>query len=348
MFKGQIAYPGAMSEENPENKAVTFLESKYAVPIGIALALVISFFLLIAEKHGTLCMATLIMAIAAYIIPKNFGLKDLKWISIWGVAFTVIITTMAFAFTFAYYDSNPDNTASDEDGLLIEGTVFPADIADDGDYTYSIIVSGNVSNVTVHIGVIDAVYLESSVGKIIDSAPMDNKSEVANGGFVWEANVTLAEGENYYFYFTADDSGEEIETDKANGPITKTGSEAWLFYWSQNFNNLFVLVSMPFFFLAFISWWMKKNVDRAIEKMEEQGRIPPRDGRPCVECGATLSKDAEICPGCGRMIPQYVPPQTPKDPEPETDDETFICSDCGAEVPEDAEACPSCGESFDE
>ncbi len=349
MFKGIITYPGAMSEENPENKAITFLESKYAVPTGIALALLISFFLLLAEKDGTLCMATLIMAIAAYIIPKNFGLKDLKWITIWGVAFVMIITTVAFAFTYAYYDSNPDNMANIEGGPLTQGTVYPMGVADDGNYTYNVIVFNNVSNVTVHVGLITAVYLETSMGEVIESIAMYNTTtEVVPGGFFYEANITLDEGENYFFYFTADQDGEEFRTSDANGPITKTGPDAWLFYWSQNFNNLFVLVAMPFFFLAFLSWWMKKNVDRAIEKMEEQGRVPPRDGRPCVKCGAPLSKDAEICPGCGRIIPQYVPPQMPAKPEPEPDEETFICSDCGAEVPEDADVCPSCGERFDE
>lgn len=350
MFKGRIAYPVAMSEENPENKAIAFLESKYAVPTGIALALVISVFLLIAEKDGSLCMATLIMAIAAYIIPKNFGLKDLKWISLWGVAFIVFITTVAFAFTFSYYDSNPDNIATIEGGPLTQGTVFPMDVADDGNYTYNVIVSGNVSNVTVHIGVINAVYLEAKIGEVIESIPMTNTSvEVVPGGYFYEANATLAAGENYYFYFTADQAGEEVRTGDANGPITRTGPDAWLFYWSQNFTNLFFLVAMPFYFLAFISWWMKKNIERAIEKMEEQGRVPPRDGRPCVKCGTPLSKDAEVCPGCGRIIPQYIPPQMPTRPEPEPEeDETFICSDCGAEVPEDADVCPSCGERFDE
>lgn len=337
-----------MSAEPPESKALTFLQSKYAVPTGIALALVVSVFLLTAERDGTLCMATLLIAIAGYIIPKNFGLKDLKWMLMWGVAFTVIMSTVAFTFTLAYYDENPDSVASIDGGPLLQGTVTPTDISEDGNYTFQVTVIGPLDNVTVHIGEIKTVYLEAWMGDEVKTQSLSNTTNENEGGYIHSAVVELKEGKNYFFFFTADDNGEEFETSIAIGPLTLEGSDALLFYWSQNFNQIFVLVGMPFFFLAFISWWMRRNIDRAVEKMEEQGRIPPRDGRPCVKCGAPLSKDAETCPGCGRVIPQYVPPQMPSRDPPAEKEDTFVCSECGAEVPEDAEACPGCGEEFED
>ncbi len=337
-----------MSEEQPQSKVVAFMESKYAVPAGLALALVLSAFLLTLEKDGALCMATLLIAVAGYIIPRNFGLRDIKKLMVWGVAFVMIVTSMAFVFTWSYYEDGASGPVSDDDGLLVDGGVSPYRTADDGVYNYTVTVKGNLSDVEVHVGVIEVMYLEAGGGDLLENHSMTKMDDLPDGGAVYSALVPLEGGEIYFFYFSAEDAEDEHETAHGEGPNTMDGPAAAWFYFSQNFNNIFTLVGLPYFFLAFISWWMRRNIDKAVERMEEQGRIPPRDGRPCVKCKTPLGKDEETCPGCGREIPQYVPPPQLSKEEPEPKDDEFVCSECGAVVDDEAPACPSCGEEFED
>ncbi len=335
-----------MSEEQPQSKAVAFMQSKYAVPVGLVLALAISAFLLVGERDGTLCMATLLIAVAGYIIPRNFGLRDIKKLMVWGVAFVMIVTSMAFFMSWSYYEDGASGPVSSADGELVDGWVSPYGIAEDGVYNYTVTVHGNLSDVRVHVGVIQVMYLEAAAGDLLENHSMSRIEQLPDGGEVYSVLVPLDEGEIYFFYFSAEN--EDYRTSDGEGPNTKGPMDAAWFYFTQNFNNIFTLVGLPFFFLAFISWWMRRNIDRAVERMEEQGRIPPREGRPCVKCKTPLSKDAETCPGCGREIPQYIPPPQMAKEEPEPKEDEFVCSECGATVDDEATFCPSCGEEFED
>ena len=334
-----------MPTEPPESNFTSFIKSRYAMPIGIVLTLILSFFLLWGEKSGALCMAPLLIAIAGYLIPKNFGLKDIRWIMLWGAVLVLTVSAMATAFTVSYYDNGGYGKVSSSDGGLIDGTVAPYSISDNGTYIYEVTVMPGCDNVKVIVSEVNMVYLESRSGTVLDSYLLENTSTERSGGWIWSAEIPLENGSNYIFYFEGVKDGEEIRTAVGDGPLTMEQYDAWLFYFGQNFINIFTWVGIPFFLLALVSWWIRRNLDRVITEMEEAGRIPPRDGRPCIQCGTALSKDAEVCPGCGRIIPKYIPPQQLTEEE---EGDKLVCSECGAEVEADAEFCPNCGEGFEE
>jgi len=105
--------------------------------------------------------------------------------------------------------------------------------------------------------------------------------------------------------------------------------------------DAFVILILPFLLIALITIWMRKNLEKARERLEKEGRLYPQGYGRCKRCG-TIALPGEIsCRRCGEYI------DVPEEMRVKKVN-CFECSECGREVPEDAGVCPYCGEVFDD
>jgi RNA polymerase subunit RPABC4/transcription elongation factor Spt4 len=63
-----------------------------------------------------------------------------------------------------------------------------------------------------------------------------------------------------------------------------------------------------------------------------------QDKYQCAECGHSIEKDANYCPGCGKEIEWGADDDT---------DEVYECNNCGAMIPSNAKYCPGCGKEIE-
>ena len=68
-----------------------------------------------------------------------------------------------------------------------------------------------------------------------------------------------------------------------------------------------------------------------------------RNQNRCPACGAPVEKSARFCPGCGRRMPEIVPPKT----ESENGDANY-CPDCGAMHTPGERFCAVCGHAYED
>jgi len=108
-------------------------------------------------------------------------------------------------------------------------------------------------------------------------------------------------------------------------------------------NLYFIGINIMFvyFLVVIFSFFSRRSLENARERMEREGRLYPQGYGRCKECGALVLPGETCCRKCGAFIEK---------PEIITSApvyEEMECSECGASVPADAERCPKCGEKFD-
>lgn len=335
-----------MSNSGLEEDVRRFFSSKIAIPIGLLFTTIFCIALLYVETRGTLCFGTLLIAIAAYAIPRYFGMKDLKRLVIWGCLFLFIISGVGAMFTDSFYNSNLMQNVSSGDGKLVNATVSPHTLDAGGIYQFSVVdLNSEFDEIVLQIGTVESVYLNYITGGQVHTHNMSMDMGYSGAGTRYFVNVTLEPGANYFFVVNGYKSGAIISyTPVSPWPTLIDGSESAIFYFMGNLYYLSLNVGLPYFVLTFFSWWIRSNMDRTILRMREEGRIPPLETL-CPLCEHSNPSSERVCQQCGGPLPVFQP-FTEKIKASEK--ETFVCSECGADVDEDDAVCPNCGEPFDE
>ncbi|MGE4275050.1 MAG: zinc ribbon domain-containing protein [Candidatus Methanomethylophilaceae archaeon] len=335
-----------MTEETEGSGMQGFLSSKVAVPVGLLLTLLVCAALLYVETTGTLCFGTLLIAIAAYMIPRVFGMRDLKRILPWGIVFLFLISGVALFFTTSFYDSEEMLVTSSSDGVLVEATVSPHVLNDSGVYRFTVLVTETgFDRIVLDIGGVESVYLNYIMGGNRVEYNMSVDPSYTGDGTLYYRELVIPPGDNHFFVIKAMIGEEAVSyTALSPYPVLMPEDDATLFYYMGNLYYLSLNVGLPFFILASFSWWIRRNMDKTIKRMREEGRLPPTE-TTCPSCGHANPSALRHCSQCGEELPAFQPVSL----RPATKSrETFICSECGADVDEDATECPNCGEPFDE
>ncbi|MDD3398525.1 MAG: zinc ribbon domain-containing protein [Candidatus Methanomethylophilaceae archaeon] len=333
-----------MPQDGFENSVKRFLSSRASLPFGLLLTVLVCTLLLYVETTGTLCFGTLLIAVSAYVIPRVFGMRDLKRVLIWGLLMVFLISGIAMVFTSSFYSSEEMLTVSSSDGILLNATVSPHLPNESGIYRFTVIVTETgFDGIVLELGDVDSVYLNFIMGGGVTEYNMTIDGNYSGVGNLYYVDIALTNDTNHFFVVKAI-IADEVASFTALSPYPTLRGDDPVFYFAGNLYYLALNVGLPFFVLAFFSWWIRRNMDMAIERMREEGRLPPLE-TVCPRCGHKNPSALRHCAQCGEELPVFQPPILR---QPEKKKETFMCSECGADVDEDATECPNCGEPFED
>jgi ribosomal protein L40E len=325
-----------------------FSRKKYAVPIGLALTIVITTLLLVFLWYE--CFSLILIAIVAYAIPFYFGLKNRKKLALFGLALFIYLG-LAFAVSSFYtYAEYPGDHLSSNDSILVNGTVEPYRGDGSTTFIFSVMLAGGNSS-----GQVWANISEIWPGDLpsVNQTMAPYEPAPVPGGQVFVLNKTLPAGIYAYHFTTFDGTTWSMTSIQGFGPLTI--SDGVLF--EQMLYTRMVLVWLQigtlFYMILALTWWMdssKKRAEELRKRMEEdkKKKDAAKPGKRkeaqtdvkkkiiekfvCSECGAEVPVDAKKCPHCG---------------EPFEEEAELICTSCGAKVKESDKKCWNCGKEFE-
>ncbi len=319
------------------------------MPLGLIIALAVSGLLLYVESSNPICFGPLLIAVAAYMIPRLFGMRDVKRLLIWGFLLLFLLSAVGMVISQDYMENDDTRFVSSPEGGLVDANVSPYLPGSVGPYTFEVTVTltqgVDFEGIFLDLWKMDSIYLGYPM---TGAAPTQHPMHDSGGG-VWSVVLDsehIEADNNYYFRVQAIADGDVVKemTEVSVHPALRGDDPS--FYFFGNLYYLSLNVGLPFFLLTFFSWWIRRNMDRTIERMREEGRIPPMETE-CEQCGFMNPTALKSCRQCGGPMPGLetviAPPVEPKEPEA-----TYVCSECGADVGEEDEFCPKCGESFED
>lgn len=303
-----------------------FKRSKFAIPVGLIVALAFAIVLFYAGVFVGLCgFGFLLIAVLLFAIPKVFGAKDLKVMVAFGVvSFLVISMVGAFAVSLpAIHDNGTDGFDSNGYDNLGFSTV---------DGTTTVTVDHDAGK-TVTVNFSQVNYICYGIYKYSDNKV--NMTESSSG--VYSADIPTSNGKIYAITFS--DGSNSSKTVFYTGLASDSDQTTF----ALAYNCYYVgLVTIMFFLILFTAYWMNKNLEKTRAQMEAEGRLYPKGYGRCKKCGGIILPGEDKCRKCGTPI------DVPAEMRHKRPGETIVCSECGAEVPIDAKKCPKCGASFDD
>ena len=329
------------SQDELKERFLKFREKKYALPLGLTLAILVG--LLLIPILGALCFGTLLIALAGFYIPYYFGLKDRRKLAAWGLIFVLVLGIFyTFFVGVGQINAMEGLQLESSDGLLVNGTVEP--------------YRGEASTVhTFYVTVTDPAASEYSVRVIIN----DQYSNQQVGNYSMSSAGPVAEGERYSFstelanrsvysyQFATDANGTWVNTFPSFGPLHQSDADMFIHYLPLYSFALLIQVGLLFYLLLAFNWYSERSRKRMEEVMRQRQQLQGTAvGSPetvekfvCSECGADVPANAQRCPQCGESF----------EDEPQSGGkEKFECSECGATVDEGATSCWKCGKEFEE
>jgi ribosomal protein L40E/energy-coupling factor transporter transmembrane protein EcfT len=326
-----------------------FSRKKYAVPIGLALTIVITTLLLVFLWYE--CFSLILIAIVAYAIPFYLGLKNRKKLALFGVVLFIILGLAFTASSFYTFKGFEGSTVGSDNNILINGKVAPYQGDASTTYAFSVLFVGdngtgqvwtNISNVWP--GDVDSIN-ETMV-----------KFGPEPGGYVFVLNKTLPKG-IYQYHFVALSGSDYVRTSTwAIGPLAVSDEVLFEQLLYTRMVVVWLEIGTLFYMILALTWWMdssKKRTEELRKRMEEDKKTKDASkqkigkesavGKPgtkkktvekfvCSECGEEVPADAKKCPRCG---------------EPFEEEAELICTSCGAKVKESDKKCWNCGKEFE-
>ena len=307
------------------------------VSIVIALALTMMGF-----GNSCICFGFLIIAVILYMLPRMFGMENIRLMTLVGVIFAVLAIVLGgFLMAPSVVDNNqgtPTDNAYFSDiqyTFTSDGVDISTNLTDKFDPdTYSVyFVYGEVKGITF-----------SGINATFDQ---NQEMELSTTNDSASYSLHLDSGKLYaglLVYKYTDDNGNLVNfgdsstnwtllTEAFSGSTTSLGLYGCA---------LLVLdIIIVFFLIMIFSSLMRGRMEKTRDKMEKEGRLYPQGYGKCEACGAVVLPGEVKCRKCGAYIDR------PQEMKPDKKD-FFECSDCGAEVPWDAKRCPKCGAEFDE
>jgi len=286
------------------------------------------------------CLGMVVIAVILYMLPRFFGVENVKLMTMVGVLFAVCaILIGGLGMAPGVVAANEGNPPDNDYFSNVQFTYTDSGVNINADVTYT---DFNPAVYSVHFmyGDVRGITFNSinpAYGGDVELSVTDGH---ASGSISLDRN-TLHAG-----YLT-------LMTDDGTGNLTEFGSSTRLTVMTGAFGGsltelgiygCFVVtlyIIIIFFLILVLSSFTRGRIEKTREKMEKEGRLyPPGYGR-CEQCGAVVLPGEVNCRKCGAYIDR------PEEMKPKKKD-FFECSECGAEVPMDATHCPKCGAVFDE
>ncbi|MCL2032905.1 MAG: zinc-ribbon domain-containing protein [Methanomassiliicoccaceae archaeon] len=300
---------------------------------------------LVGFGYSCMCFGMLLIAVILYMLPRTFGVENIKLMTLVGVLFTAAAVLIGgFVTAPGLVDANQGDPPDNEYFIDVEYTytaggveieaVLLKDIGT-GEVFFKYIA---VTSIGLGMAVDIAATLD---GDSMASAHMDVAGSLVSGSVSLDSDRLYL---GYLMVVETDASGEESTVENsATSARFLTGA------YDGDLTPLCLLgcfvgtlyITIVFFLIMVFSNFMRVRVEKTRERMEKEGRLYPQGYGRCDECGAMVLPGEVNCRKCGAYIDR------PDEMKPKKKD-FFECSDCGAEVPMDAKTCPKCGAVFEE
>lgn len=332
------------SQDDLKERFLRFREKKYAIPVGLAITLLLG--LVLVFFVGVLCFGALLLAIVGFYVPYYFGLKDRRKLAVWGLVFVVVLSV---PFTWATAVGNVNSfdgfALTSSNGLLVDGHVDPYR----GEAGTSHAFNVTLTNTTVSGYAVNVIVTDQYTKEMVGNYTMGEIGTIAKGV---EYSITLpVEGGSLYSYrFVTNATGPWTSSVEGYGPVHVSNSSIFVHFLPYMTMALLFQVGLLFYLLLAFNWFSERSKKRMEEVMRERQQLsqPPAGTSPetmekfvCSECGADVPSTASRCPQCGESFDDEE--VTPRDGKAK-----FECSECGATVDEGAQSCWKCGKEFEE
>ena len=307
-----------------------FRKQKYAVPIGLALTVLLT--LALTLYAISLCFVPMLIALVAYGIPYFLGLKSRKKLAVFG---TVLILFLGIVFglnIFYYIQGFSGQVVHSENNELIAGQVSPVKGLPADSYNFTVEVVGGTNSSIVYLLAINGASTDT-LNYSMTYVGMDGSNAI----YTKTVN-NLSEG-IYQFQYQGLTAGGFVLTDAGVGPIAMSMDNvlsSYLFY-GVVFIGL-LQIGMLFYLLLILTWWMDRSKAKMAEfdkarKQEKKGEdgLSVVDKFICSECGADVPVEAKECPRCGEKFEDAVERE---------------CHFCKAKVLESDVKCWNCGKAL--
>jgi len=327
-------------QDDVKERFLKFREKKYAIPVGLALALLLG--ILFVPFLGAICFGALIIAIIGFYVPYYFGLKDRRKLAVWGLVFVMVL---AVFFTWLVGVNNVNAMEGvrleSSDGLLVDGTLEPyrggADTVHNFQVTVTAPSTGDYNvNVIIH---------DWYTRQVIGNYTMSSAGLTADGER-FEFATTLTEQSVFTYRFATNASGAWVHTFESYGPVHQSDVDRFTTLLPAYMIALLVQIGLLFYLLLAFSWFSQRSRDRMEEVMKERQQMAQgndvgkqEESFVCSECGSDVPASAGRCPQCGESF---------EEDTQGAEKGKYECSECGATVDEGARSCWNCGKEFEE
>ncbi|NLI73452.1 MAG: hypothetical protein GX369_01590 [Euryarchaeota archaeon] len=316
-----------------------FREKKYAMPIGLVLAIILG--IILTPFLGVICFAPLLVALIGFYIPYYFGLKDRRKLAVWGLAFVLILSIPFTLSVISQIDASENNMLHTPDNELYNGTVTPFRGSPGDTHEFSIMGTSEVVNNSVKVIITNALN-----GQKVNEFTMIASGEMS-GDQEFTYRAEFDDNALYSYQFTATVDGKPIETGRNLGPVYNSNTDIFIAYWPTVIFALLIQVGLLFYFLLAFNWYSERSRARMEDMIKQRqlsqdafpDKIDAGEELTCSKCGANVSEDTSRCSQCGERF---------GDELSHLDENEFECSECGATVVGDAKRCWKCGVEFEE
>ena len=297
-----------MAGEGFKERFDEFKKTKWAIPIGLVLTVIVCTVLLLTTWY--LCFSYAIITVVAFAIPYYFGLKSLKRLAVFGLVLFLILGVVFGIYTADLYRNYEGSAVDSPNGEFTNGTMTGL-IGDQ--FQNMVFLNGGNGSESVF------VILESNWGSQIGyNESMDQLGPATSEGQMYIKNMTLPYDDVYFYVYATEGTDGWIYSYRGTGPISvpyETFVMSWII---SDILVVFINIAILYFILLGMVYWTKSSRERYNRMQKERDEL-------------ALPKEYEESPIEEPGI-----------------QEKFVCSECGVEVPVDASECPQCGEPFDD
>jgi len=318
-----------------------FKKTKWAVPVGLVLTIIVCVVILITTWY--MCFSYAIIAILAFAIPYYFCMVDLKKLAIFGLGLFLILGVAFGVYSADYYKSLEGDAVWSPNGILTNGTMESMG----GDtFQYKVLVENGTGSEQV------VVIVEGNWGsEITYNETMDPFGSPTSDGQYYIKNLTLADNDLYFYGYGTNFTGEDAEgwtyTYRGTGPIRVPYTDFVVSWILSDILVVFLNIAILYYILLGIVFWTKSSKRRYAEMQKERDQLAlPKEEPPgseerfvCSNCGVEVPPDAKECPQCGE----------PFDDEEDKREEPLgemKCPECGATLTENDRKCWNCGKKL--
>jgi len=291
--------------------------------------------------NSCICFGFLIIGVILYMLPRMFGMENIRLMTLVGVIFAVLAILIGGIVMAPGVVHNNEGTPADNNYFSDVQYTYTSDGVDIN-LTLSDNYNPSTDSVSFVYGEVQGITFTGINSTFNTDAPLtvSPTNDSASLSLTLDNSKLYA---GYLAYYITDTDGNTVNHTDSNDWNILTGA----FHGSITSLGLYgcallVLDIMIVFFLIMIfSNLLRGRMERTRDKMEKEGRLYPQGYGKCEECGSVVLPGEVKCRKCGAYIDR--PPEMKPDKK-----DFFECSDCGAEVPWDAKKCPKCGAEFDE
>lgn len=265
------------------------------------------------------CFSLLILPLVAVVLFWLFKIKKL-WhqVALGAVALLIASVLMAAVYMTAYTEV-PGGLYSD-DGALVDGIVTPFSGPPGTNFTFTVTVMHNASNVDARVVIFDLY------GVNILNLTMNLESHSADNSTRNYSTSKILQNPVNGFIFDVNIDGKWHESIWSNGPISSDSLAVYgMLLWA------WLMQIFAYCFMQFIVMLLFLRMSGKSKETREKMLMDYKKKKEEALSRSKASKEGQA-----------------ESAEVEGKDDVFVCSECGSEVKSTAKYCPNCGEPFDD